>query len=135
MCKAEDFRELSAVTAAAFADADELKFEEPKADYREAIRSGRWIACLGYGDGQLGGGGVGVGDDCIREAAGIGVIPRLRRRGLGSAITSAIVQSHFDRGGRIVWLTPGDDRAFRVYAGLGFVEAAQQVCLMGPTQQ
>lgn len=132
-CGVEDCQALAAVTAAAFADRDEVSWEEPRADYQEAIGSGRWIACLGYADDKLGGGGVGVGDDRIREAAGIGVLPGMRRRGLGSAITAALVQTHFDRGGELVWLTPGDERARSVYAKLGFTRIAEQVCLAYPS--
>jgi len=129
-CTIEDSRELSAITTAAFADSDVPILEETRPHNQASISSGRWLAVLGYADQELAGGGVGVGDDHIREAAGIGVIPKWRRKGVGGAITSAIVQLHFDRGGHTVWLTPGDERAHAVYARLGFREVGNQVCLV-----
>jgi GNAT superfamily N-acetyltransferase len=55
---------------------------------------------------------------------GVAVLERQRRRGIGGALSSWLVQYGFDRGAQLAQLTPDDDRAARLYARLGFVETA-----------
>jgi ribosomal protein S18 acetylase RimI-like enzyme len=55
--------------------------------------------------------------------AGIAVADDCRRRGLGAALSSWLVRGGFDAGARLAHLQPDDDRAARLYARLGFIEA------------
>jgi GNAT superfamily N-acetyltransferase len=54
--------------------------------------------------------------------AGVAVVPRARRRGIGAALSTWLVADGYDRGAAVAHLQPDDDRAARVYARLGFVE-------------
>jgi ribosomal protein S18 acetylase RimI-like enzyme len=53
---------------------------------------------------------------------GVGVVPGARRRGLGAALTTAVLQGGFGAGARLAHLAPDTDEAARVYARLGFAE-------------
>ena len=59
-----------------------------------------------------------VGD--ATEVVGVGVLPAFRRRGLGAAVTSALVEDALARGVRTVFLSAGDEEIARVYERLGF---------------
>ena len=52
----------------------------------------------------------------------MGVLPEHRRRGIGAALTGHLVRWARDEGADLAWLNPDDDRAARLYAGLGFAE-------------
>ncbi|WP_203136926.1 GNAT family N-acetyltransferase [Microbacterium sp. JZ31] len=54
--------------------------------------------------------------------AGIGVLPAARRRGVGAALSSWLLQRAFEDGARISVLNPDNDDAARVYSRLGFSE-------------
>ena len=53
---------------------------------------------------------------------GVGVLAEHRRRGIGAALTARLVRWAAGRGADLVWLNPDDDRAARLYTGLGFRE-------------
>ena len=55
--------------------------------------------------------------------AGVGVAERLRRRGIGAAISSWLLARGFDEGARLAHLHADTDAAARVYARLGFADA------------
>lgn len=54
------------------------------------------------------------------EVVGVGVLPAFRRRGLGAAVTSALVADALSRGVSRVFLSAGDRETARVYERLGF---------------
>jgi GNAT superfamily N-acetyltransferase len=54
--------------------------------------------------------------------AGVAVVPRARRRGVASAMSSVLLRDGYDRGARLGHLQPDTAAAAAVYAGLGFVE-------------
>jgi GNAT superfamily N-acetyltransferase len=54
--------------------------------------------------------------------AGVAVVPGARRRGVGAAISSWLIERAFAAGAELAHLHPDDDRAARVYARLGFAE-------------
>ena len=62
------------------------------------------------------GGGSAVG------VSGVGVVPSVRRRGVGRALTSYVVQWGFDSGTDLAWLNPDTDDAARLYSAMGFEE-------------
>jgi GNAT superfamily N-acetyltransferase len=55
---------------------------------------------------------------------GVGVLERARRRGIGSALTSWLLERAFADGATLAHLNPDSDAAARLYARLGFVETA-----------
>jgi ribosomal protein S18 acetylase RimI-like enzyme len=59
-----------------------------------------------------------VGD--VTEVVGVGTLPAARRRGLGAAVTAALVADARRGGAEIVFLSAGSDDVARVYGRLGF---------------
>jgi GNAT superfamily N-acetyltransferase len=59
-----------------------------------------------------------VGD--VTEIVGVGTLPVARRRGLGAAVTSRLVDDAHGRGVEIVFLSAGSEDIARAYARLGF---------------
>lgn len=127
----DDFAPGIACGGAAFAD-DETVTEGSIERARKGVASGRLLVAEIVRDGKVVGSGVAVGDDQVREIAGIGTRPEYRRQGIASAVSEALVRAHFSRGGEIAWLTAGDDAAEAVYAGLGFERAGSQINLSKP---
>jgi ribosomal protein S18 acetylase RimI-like enzyme len=58
--------------------------------------------------------------DGVTEIVGVGSAPAFRRRGLGAAVTSALVADAFARGVDTVFLSAGDETIARVYERVGF---------------
>jgi ribosomal protein S18 acetylase RimI-like enzyme len=56
----------------------------------------------------------------VTEVVGVGTLPAARRRGLGAAVTAALVADARRGGADIVFLSAGSDDVARVYARLGF---------------
>ncbi|MET0135536.1 MAG: GNAT family N-acetyltransferase [Kibdelosporangium sp.] len=56
----------------------------------------------------------------VSEVVGIGTLPSARRRGLGHAVTAALVADARDRGVHTVFLSAGDDDVARIYSRIGF---------------
>lgn len=56
----------------------------------------------------------------VSEIVGVGTLPTARRRGLGLAVTTALVADARSRGVQTVFLSAGDDDVARIYARLGF---------------
>lgn len=127
----DDFAPGIACGGAAFAD-DETVTEGSIERTRNGVSSGRLLVAQIERDGKVLGSGVAVGDDQVREIAGIGTRPEYRRQGIASAVSEALVRTHFSRGGEIAWLTAGDDAAEAVYAGLGFERAGSQINMIKP---
>jgi ribosomal protein S18 acetylase RimI-like enzyme len=108
-----------AAVSAGFAGSDEPEVHDA-GRVSELLGSGL-LAMAGAYDGQ---GAVGGGSHSPRgettELAGIAVIPRARRRGLGAAITEALVADARARGITTVFLSAQDDAVARVYERVGF---------------
>lgn len=56
----------------------------------------------------------------VTEVVGVATLPAARRRGLGAAVTTALVRDAFARGVTTVFLSADGDDVTRVYARLGF---------------
>jgi ribosomal protein S18 acetylase RimI-like enzyme len=56
----------------------------------------------------------------VTEIVGVGTLPSARRRGLGAAVTAALVQDARRGGADIVFLSAGSDDIARGYGRLGF---------------
>ena len=82
---------------------------------------GDGLGMLARVDGEPAGGGQFTAPtDGLSELAGIGVLERFRRRGIGAALTSALAGAAFGRGVEVTFLTPGDSDTQRVYERAGF---------------
>ena len=116
--------DLSPVVAAVHAGFDGTDEVRPQASERQArlMRAGL-LALAGAYDAQrvvLGGGSHGPRGRTT-ELTGIAVLPRARRRGIGAAITAALVDDAHSRGVTTVFLSAQDDAVARVYERVGFV--------------
>jgi GNAT superfamily N-acetyltransferase len=80
-----------------------------------AVLDGRPVgtACALRSDGRAG---------PAAYVAGVAVLPEARRRGVGAAMSSWLVERALAAGAQLAHLQPDDDDAARVYARLGFVE-------------
>jgi predicted GNAT family acetyltransferase len=105
-------RELLVTTRASYDDAGETP---------DDATLGTSVGVLARVDGEPAGGGqFTVPFDGLTEVAGIGVLPRFRRRGIAAAVTSRLTREAFARGVTLAFLTPGDDDTRRVYERAGY---------------
>ena len=105
---------------AGFEGTDEV-VPRPARRQRAMMREGLLTLAAAY-DGQgavVGGGSHGPRGDTT-ELTGIAVLPRVRRQGVGAAITAALVSDARARGVRTVFLSAQDDVVARVYERVGF---------------
>jgi GNAT superfamily N-acetyltransferase len=96
----------------------------PRTDVlRERIATGRTVMMVAVVDGEP----VAVGSHHpldvdgreVSEITGVATLPRLRGRGLGAGLTSALAE-HARETADLVFLTAGDDDVARVYERVGF---------------
>jgi predicted N-acetyltransferase YhbS len=94
---------------------------------RERIAAGRTVMMVAVENGRP----VAVGShhpvdldgDEVSEVAGVATLPRLRGRGLGAGLASALV-AHARETADLVFLAAGDDDVARVYERVGFARLA-----------
>jgi ribosomal protein S18 acetylase RimI-like enzyme len=81
------------------------------------------MVAAGDGDGPLSVGSHNpVGP--VTEIVGVGTLPAARRRGLGAAVTSELVEDAVAGGADVVFLSAADEDVARLYGRLGFRRAA-----------
>jgi ribosomal protein S18 acetylase RimI-like enzyme len=90
----------------------------------ERLRAGHTVMAVAeHGFGPV---GVGshrpVGD--LTEVVGVATLPAFRRRGIGAAVTAALVADAFQHGVDLILLSAGSDEIARVYANVGFARVA-----------
>ncbi|MGY1802244.1 GNAT family N-acetyltransferase [Blastococcus sp. SYSU D00922] len=94
---------------------------------RERIASGRTVMMVAVENGEPVAVGshqpVDVDGTEISEVVGVATLPRLRGRGLGAGLTSALV-AHATQTADLVFLAAGDDDVARVYERVGFARLA-----------
>jgi GNAT superfamily N-acetyltransferase len=87
---------------------------------RERMATGLTVTVVAEGDDGI----VAVGSHQpvggVTEVVGVATLPAARRRGLGAAITAALVDDARRGGAEIVFLSAGSDDIARVYGRLGF---------------
>ena len=90
---------------------------------RERIASGRTVMMVAVENGEPVAVGshqpVDVDGTEVSEVVGVATLPRLRARGLGAGLASALV-AHALETADMVFLTAGDDDVARVYERVGF---------------
>ncbi|MBA3690017.1 MAG: GNAT family N-acetyltransferase [Actinobacteria bacterium] len=99
---------------AAAADAAAVAF------VRERIERGITVTVAAFVDGEPVASGAHQPVDGVTEIVGVACLPAYRRRGLGAAVTSLLVQDALARGVTTVCLSADDDNVARMYARLGF---------------
>jgi ribosomal protein S18 acetylase RimI-like enzyme len=96
----------------------------------ELMEQGHLVIVAAYDDqGRVVGGGSAAPRGDAAELMGIGVPPFARKRGLGSAITRALVQAVRDRGVTTVLLSAASDDAASIYRQVGF-EDVGTACIL-----
>jgi predicted N-acetyltransferase YhbS len=90
---------------------------------RERIAAGRTVLMVAVEDGEPVAVGshhpVEVDGSEVTEITGVATLPRLRGRGLGAGLASALV-AHARESAETVFLTAGDDDVARIYERIGF---------------
>ncbi|MFE7527017.1 GNAT family N-acetyltransferase [Kitasatospora sp. NPDC057542] len=71
----------------------------------------------------------------VTEVAGVGTLPSARRRGLGLAVTAALVAHARANGVRTVFLSAADEDVARIYRRAGFRAFATALIAEPPAQQ
>jgi GNAT superfamily N-acetyltransferase len=98
----------------------------------DLIRAGLLSVVAAFDEsGEVVGGGSHGVRGATTEVTGIAVLPRARRRGLGAAITQALVADARDRGVGTIFLSAQDDTVARVYEHVGFVRVGT-ACVASP---
>jgi predicted N-acetyltransferase YhbS len=94
---------------------------------RERIAAGRTVMMVAVEDGEPVAVGshqpVEVDGSEVSEIVGVATLPRLRARGLGAGLASALT-AHARETADVVFLTAGDDDVARVYERVGFARLA-----------
>lgn len=111
--------EVIGAIGSAFGDTDEFAPEDPASHAR--LMADDLLAMVGAHDeaGVVGGGSHSPRGDTT-ELQGIAVVPRARRRGIGAAITHALVADAHRRGIGTVFLSAQDDAVAGIYERVGF---------------
>ena len=117
----EVLAQTSAAVGAGFEDTDDLRPSRPVDTLRARLRTGR-VRMVGAfdDDGAPVGGGSHGPRGAVTELTGIAVLPRARRRGVGAAITAALVDDAARVGATTVFLSAGSPQVAEVYRRVGF---------------
>lgn len=70
-------------------------------------------------EGPVASAGYQVAHD-VTEIVGVATLPAARRRGLGAAVTSALIEDAIEAGIGTIFLSAASDDTARIYRGLGF---------------
>jgi ribosomal protein S18 acetylase RimI-like enzyme len=100
--------------AAARANRDTIAFQ------RGRMLAGLTIAAAADVSGVMAAVGAHQPLEATSEIVGVATLPSYRRRGLGAAVTSALVADALERGVTTVFLSADDDDVARVYERIGF---------------
>jgi ribosomal protein S18 acetylase RimI-like enzyme len=91
---------------------------------RERLRTGLTVTVVAEDDDGV----LAVGSHQpvggVTEIVGVGTLPAARRRGLGAAVTAALVADARSGGAGVVFLSAGSDDIARMYRRLGFTRVA-----------
>ncbi len=117
--------DLAPAVAAIGASFVELDSYQPAdlSDHPEMIAKGDLIMVAAYDPvGRVVGGGSTFPRGQVTEIMGVGIVPRARRTGLGTAVTQALVREALAAGISTVFLSAGSHAAASIYRRAGFVD-------------
>ncbi|HWD81850.1 MAG TPA: GNAT family N-acetyltransferase [Kribbella sp.] len=86
----------------------------------DRMRRGVSVNAGAFTEDGLVAGGTHQPVDSVTEIVGVGTLPAMRRRGLGAAVTSALVEHALDNGVDLVLLSAESDAVAAVYERVGF---------------
>jgi ribosomal protein S18 acetylase RimI-like enzyme len=90
---------------------------------RAQLRAGTSLLALGLLEAEpVGAGGLFPDDQGVAELAGVATKPASRRRGVAVALSAALTDAFFSRGGEVAWLSAADSGAAAVYARVGYLQ-------------
>jgi GNAT superfamily N-acetyltransferase len=108
---------------AGFEESDEVG-EGDAPFMRDRVARGLIRLVGAYQSGAAVGGGSHQPNGTVTEVTGIAVVPRARSRGVGAAITAALVDDARSLGVETVFLSAGTQRVADIYARVGFRRVA-----------
>jgi ribosomal protein S18 acetylase RimI-like enzyme len=127
----DDLASVVGAIHAGFDGVDEVT-SRPATRHAAMMRAGLLAMAAAYdGQGDVLGGGSHGARGVTTELTGIAVLPRARRRGVGAALTAALVDDARSRGVTTVFLSAQDDAVARVYERVGFVRVGT-ACIAEP---
>lgn len=105
---------------AGFGDSDELG-DPAHLEHQRALLAARSYRLVGaFVAHQPVGGGTHSPRGAVTEVTGIAVVPGFRGRGVGTAVTAALVDDAGRCGASTIFLSAGDERVADIYARVGF---------------
>jgi ribosomal protein S18 acetylase RimI-like enzyme len=117
-----DFLALSRIQREAFGDIGGEPDPGIMMVMRGQLRVGASLLALALIEGApAGAGGIFPDDRGVAELAGVATRADARRRGVASALSAALTDAFFSRGGDVAWLSAADDGAAAVYARVGYI--------------
>jgi GNAT superfamily N-acetyltransferase len=131
-----DYPELGAINAvigAGFAETDEVGPPSSVDALRHRMADGSFRLVAAFDESGPVGGGSHSPRGGVTELTGISVLPRARRRGIGAAVTAALVADARALGVATVFLSAGTERVAAIYAKVGFVPVATACIAEPPT--
>jgi ribosomal protein S18 acetylase RimI-like enzyme len=87
---------------------------------RAQLAAGSQVVAVGFLGEEPVSCGTHTPTGAITEMVGVATVPRARRKGAAHAVCAALTRHWFEGGGKVVWLSAGDDAARRLYESLGF---------------
>lgn len=109
-----------AAVSAGFAETDDVGSPKDPGALREAVASGVLRMVGAFDDSGVLGGGSHSPRGRVTELTGIAVLPRARGRGVGAALTAALVEDARSLGVGTVFLSAGSPRVAAIYGRVGF---------------
>ncbi|MBX0331347.1 GNAT family N-acetyltransferase [Oscillochloris sp. ZM17-4] len=116
-----DLRELSRIQRAAFGHTGAEPDAAGLQATREQLRAGAQLLALATLDGApAGAGGIFPDDRGVAELASVATRAESRRRGVAAALSAALTDAFFSRGGQVAWLSAANAGAQAAYARVGY---------------
>ncbi len=104
---------------------EEMPADDELESIRQRIRDGLQVVVGAFDHvGLPVGGGSHQPIDDVTELVGIATVPYARRRGIGAAVTAALVADALTRSVDLVFLSANDDAVARTYGRVGFTQVA-----------
>lgn len=116
--------EVLAAISAAFGETDEVGEPRSGDAVEGQLSSGAYRLVGAFGPEGVVGGGSHSPRGSVTELTGIAVLPSARSRGVGAAITAALVADARSRDVETVFLSAGSERVAAIYARVGFSPVA-----------